>query len=231
MEPGLNTNLVIVGSRNRPQKTVECFEQVQKVSHISDFLLLINEDQADLYPEIENVKRVIIPASWGTTSTAKVNYFVHEKLYEGYFTVSGIDDDCRVTTDGWDLLLSLPLKAKGYGVSWGNDTIQNGRVPTKWTITTNILAALGFLAPPGLIHLFVDDFLACLGKELESAHYAPNVMMEHHHWLNGKAEMDETYKESAARETWENDERVYNEYITGQFHDDLYRVKKALKLC
>lgn len=230
MEPGQNTNLVIVGSRSRAERAVKCFEQLKKVSHISDFLILINEDQQDQYPEIENVKRVIVPASWGNTSTAKGNYFVDQKLYAGYFTVSGIDDDCFVTTDGWDLLLSLPLKAKGYGVSWGNDTIQNGRVPTKWTMTVNIIEALGFICPPGLIHLFVDDFLARIGKELDSAHYAPNVMMEHHHWLNQKAEMDETYRETSARETWEHDERVYNEYITGQFHEDLIRVKKALHL-
>ena len=191
---------------------------------------MINEDQADLYPEIAGVKRLIVPASYGNTSCAKTQAFVDLKLYEGYFTISGIDDDCFVTTDGWDLLLSLPLKAKGYGVSWGNDTIQNGRVPTKWTMTANIIKALGFISPPGLIHLFVDDFLARLGKELESWHYAPNVMMEHHHWLNQKAEMDETYRETSARETWEHDERVYNEYITGQFHEDLIRVKKALHL-
>lgn len=231
MEPGQNTNLVIVGSRSRAQRAITCFEQLKKVSHISDFLILINEDQKDLYPEIEGVKRVIVPSSWGNTSTAKANYFVQQKLYAGYFTVSGIDDDCFVTTDGWDLLLTLPLKAKGYGVSWGNDTIQNGRVPTKWTMTANIIEALGFLAPPGLIHLFVDDFFARIGKELNSAHYAPNVMMEHHHWLNKKAEMDETYMESASRETWDHDEKIWNDYITGQFHEDLLRVKQALKLC
>jgi hypothetical protein len=231
VEPGQNTNLVIVGSRSRAEKAVACFEQLKKVSHISDFLILINEDQQDLYPNIDGVKRVVVPASWGNTSTAKANYFVDQKLYQGYFTVSGIDDDCRVTTDGWDLLLSLPLKAKGYGVSWGNDTIQNGRVPTKWTMTVNIIEALGFISPSTLRHLFVDDFLARIGKELNSAHYAPNVMMEHHHWLNKKAEMDETYMETASRETWDHDERVWNEYITGDFHEDLLRVKQALKLC
>lgn len=194
-------------------------------------MLIINEDQAAVYPEIAGVKRVVVPASKGTSSTAKANYVVEQKLYQGYFTVSGIDDDCRVTTDGWDLYLSLPLKAKGYGVSWGNDTIQNGRVPTKWTMTTNIIEALGFICPPGLIHLFVDDFLARLGQELNSAHYAPDVMMEHHHWINNKAPMDATYVESASRETWEHDERVFAEYMTGQFHDDILRVKKALKIC
>ena len=230
MDKGHVTNLVIVGSRNRPHNVTRCFEHLKQVSHISDFMLIINEDQQDIYPIIENVTTIIVPKSYGTTSCAKANYFVDQKLYRDYFTVSGIDDDTIVTTDGWDLLLSLPLKAKGYGVSWGNDTIQEGRVPTKWTMTSNIIEALGFICPPGLIHLFVDDFLARIGKELNSAHYAPHVMMEHHHWLNKKAEMDETYMETASRETWEHDERVFTQYMTGQFHDDIERVKQALKI-
>ena len=231
MESGQHTNLVVVGTRSRPERAVTCFEQLKKVSHISDFLIMINEDQKDLYPEIEGVKRFIVPARYGTTSVGKYSALVDAKLFQGYFTISGIDDDCFVTTDGWDLLLSLPLKAKGYGVSWGNDTIQNGRVPTKFTVTVNIIEALGFVFPRNLIHLFGDDFLARIGRELNSAHYAPNVMMEHHHWLNKKAEMDETYQETSARETWDHDEKVWNDYITGDFHEDILRVKQALKLC
>lgn len=229
MEQG-HTNLVIVGSRNRPHNAERCFRVLKEVSHISDFMLIINEDQKDLYPAIDGVKTVIVPANLGTTSIAKVNYVFDQGFHKDYFTVSGIDDDCIVTTDGWDLYLTLPLKAKGYGVSWGNDTIQNGRVPTKWTITSNILDGLGFIFPRMLIHLFADDFLARIGQELNSAHYAPDVMMEHHHWLNNKAPMDETYRETSSRETWEHDERVFTEYMTGQFHDDIERVKKALKI-
>jgi hypothetical protein len=231
VEPGQNTNLVIVPSRSRPDRAQTCLEQLKKVSHISDFLLVINEDQRDLYPDIDGVKKFIVPAHYGTNSVPKFQALVDQKLYQGYFTISGVDDDTFVTTDGWDLLLSLPLKAKGYGVSWGNDTIQNGRVPTKFTVTTNIIDALGFILPKGLIHLYGDDFLARLGKELNSAHYAPNVMMEHHHWLNKKAEMDETYMQSASQETWDHDTKVFDEYMTGTFHEDLHRVKEALKLC
>lgn len=225
-----HTNLVMVASRNRPHNVERCFRHLKEVSHISDFILIINQDQRELYSDIDGVQTIVVPDSYGKTSTAKTNYVVDKKLYQGYLTLSGIDDDTIVTTDGWDLLLSLPLKAKGYGVSWGNDTIQNGRVPTKWTMTTNIIDALGFICPPGLIHLFIDDFLARIGQELNSAHYAPNVMMEHHHWLNKKAEMDETYQETASRETWDHDERVFTEYMTGQFHEDIERVKKHLKL-
>jgi hypothetical protein len=221
---------VQVVSRNRPENVIRCFSHLKAVSHISDFLLAINEDQKDLYPDIEGVKKVIVPNDYGTTSCAKGNYVIENKLHKGYETFSYIDDDCVVETDGWDLLLSLPLKAKGYGVSWGNDGIQNGRVPTKGTVTTNIIDVLGWLCIPGLIHLFIDDFWKRVGEELNSAHYAPHVLMTHHHWLNKKAEMDATYMENSTREVWAHDERIFTEYMTGQFHDDMERIKKALKL-
>lgn len=225
-----HTNIVIVPSRGRPHNVERCFTHLKQVSHISDFIMVINEDQKDLYPKIDDVKTIIVPAHLPTSNAQKLNYIVDEKLYLGYETLSFIDDDCIVTTDGWDLYLALPLKAKGYGVAWGNDTIQNGRVPTKGMITTNILDSLGYLCPPQIIHLFTDDFLARLGQELNSAHYAPDVMMEHHHWLNKKAPMDETYQESASREVWDHDEEVFTEFMTGRFHDDLEKLKKDLKI-
>ena len=81
-----------------------------------------------------------------------------------------------------------------------------------------------------MIHLFIDDFWRRVGEELNSAHYAPHVLMTHYHWLNKKAEMDATYMENSTREVWAHDEKLYSDYMTGQFHDDMERVKKALKI-
>jgi hypothetical protein len=230
MEPGQNTNIVMLGSRGRPELAQKCLESFKAKSHISDFLLIIDEDEQDLYPRIEGVTTVVMPASYGTTWCAKTNYFVEKQLYKGYFTFSWVDDDCVVETDGWDLLLSLPLKVKGYGVAWGNDGIQHGRVPTKGTATTNLLDIFGFFSIPGTIHLYVDDFWKRIGEELNSAHYAPNVMIPHYHWVNKKAEVDKTYEISMAQETWEHDRRVFMDYTSGDFHDVIAEAKKILKI-
>lgn len=220
----------MLGSRGRPDLAQKCLESLKATSHISDFLLIIDEDEQDLYPRIDGVTTVVMPASYGTTWCAKTNYFVEKKLYQGYFTFTWIDDDCVVETDAWDMLLTLPLKVKGYGVSWGNDGIQNGRVPTKGTATTNLLDIFGFFSIPGTIHLYVDDFWKRIGEELQSAHYAPNVMMTHNHWVNKKAEVDKTYEISMAQETWSHDQRVFMEYTTGEFHEVIDRAKKILKI-
>ena len=230
MDKGHITNLVMVCSRGRPQNVIRCFEVLKKLSHISDYILVISEDQKDLYPEIEGVQRLVAPLDAGTGSCDKGNYLVAQKIHEDYETLSCIDDDTVVETDGWDLYLALPLKAKGYGVSWGNDGIHQGQIPTKWTMTTNIVSSLGFIAPPGLIHLYVDNLWHRIGEVLNSAHYAPSVLMTHHHWINKKAPMDATYAENNTKEVWAHDEKVFTEYITGQFHEDIERIKKDLKI-
>ena len=230
MDKGHITNIVMLGSRGRPALAEKCLESFKRTSHISDLLLIIDEDEKDLYPTIEGVKTVVMPASYGTTWCAKTNYFVEQKLYQGYDTFTWVDDDCVCETDAWDLLLYLPLKVKGYGVSWPNDGIQQGNLPTKGMATTNLLDIFGFFSIPGTIHLFVDNFWKRIGEELESAHYAPNVLMMHNHWVNKRAEVDKTYHLSMARETWDHDERLFTDYLTGDFHDDIDRAKKALKL-
>jgi len=230
MDQGHITNIVMLGSRGRPALATKCLESLKATSHISNFLLIIDEDEKDLYPAIEGVTTVVMPSSYGTTWCAKTNFFVEKKLYDGYSTFTWIDDDCVVETDGWDLLLALPLKVKGYGVSWGNDGIQEGRVPTKGMATTNLLDVLGFFSIPGTIHLFVDDFWKRIAEELRSAHYAPHVLMTHNHWFNDKAEVDKTYEISRSKATWDHDQDLFKTYLTGDFHEAMERMKRHLKI-
>lgn len=224
----MNQNLVIVGSRGRPANVVRAFEHIKKHSVESDFMLIINEDQDDIYPQIDGVERLVVPAELGTTSTAKVNYLATLDYIDKYSTITGVDDDVIVATPEWDAYLTFPLKQKGYGLSYGNDTIQGQRLPTKWTLTSNIIKALGFVAPPGLIHLFVDNFLGMVGASLQASFYFEDVILEHHHFINGKAEMDDTYKENNTQEVWDHDRKVFQDYLLKQFEIDMVRVKKAL---
>ena len=230
MDKGHITNIVMLGSRGRPALAQKCLDSFKQMSHISDFLLIIDEDEKDLYPKIEGVTTIVMPASYGTTWCAKTNYFVEKKLYQGYETFTWIDDDCVVETDAWDLTLYLPLKVKGYGVAWGEDGIQHGRVPTKGMATTNLLDLIGFFSIPGTIHLYVDDFWKRIAEDIQSAHYAPQVSMPHYHWVNKKAEMDATYAISASAETWHHDEKVFTDYITGDYHDLIDKIKKGLHI-
>ena len=221
----MNTNLVFMGTRNRPHNAVRAFAQLKEVSVESDFLMIINEDQAELYPDIDGVMKEIVPSDLG--SVGKGNYVVH-KYWDDYQTFAGIDDDCMVTTPSWDALLSAPIKERGFGVSYGNDTIQGEILPTKVMISTNIVKALGFFAPPVLKHLYADNFWKAMGQDLGALKYFPDVLVEHWHHINGKAPMDENY--STIYGPGENDAayEAFNKYMNEQFRADMDRVNAAV---
>jgi len=223
----LKTNLTIIPTRNRPHNAIRAFEQLHKVSDESDFLIVINEDQVDLYPEIDGVMREVVPADFW--DIAKVNHVV-PKYWDSYSTITGIDDDCMVTTEGWDSLLSAPIKDRGYGVAYGNDTMQGENLPTKVMISSNIVKALGFWAPPVIKHLFADNFWKALGTELGALDYFPEVMMEHWHHLNGKAPHDDLYREIYAAGEMESALSAFNGYMRDSFASDIGRVNASLTI-
>ena len=221
----MNPNLVIIGTRDRPHNAIRAFAQLKTVSVESDYLIIINEDQTDLYPEIEGVMCEVVPNGLGCIG--KANHVLH-KYWDDYATITGIDDDCMVTTQNWDLTLAASINERGFGLSYGNDTFQGQNLPTKVMISTNILRPLGFWAPKTIFHLYADDFWKLLGQNLGALDYFPSVMMEHWHYLNGKAPIDDLYKSIYDPQMVENDRNAWSAYQRDQFAIDIERVKTAL---
>ena len=224
----MNPNLVVIPTRDRPHNAQRAFEQLKKVSVESDFLMIINEDQFEMYSSIKHIPFYDVPSELG--SIGKVNYVLEDSpsILSQYQTITGIDDDCMVTTPEWDAHLLAPIKRRGYGISYGNDTMQGENLPTKVMISTNILKPLGFWAPPVLTHLFADNFWKELGTALAALTYFPNVMMEHWHYLNGKAPIDELYQSIYRAGEMENAQDAFTGYMKEDFARDVERVKLAL---
>lgn len=220
-----NPNLVIMATRDRPHNAIRAFDQLRQVSVESDFLMIINADQVDLYPTIPGVELAVVPNGLG--ANGKANHIL-EGYWDDYKTITGIDDDCMVTTQGWDAILAEPIKARGYGLSYGDDLIQGENLPTKVMISTNILKTLGFWAPPSLFHLYCDNFWKSLGQALDALDYFPGVKMEHWHHLNGKAPIDDLYRSTYAHEAISRDTAAWRAYMTNDFNADVEKIKASL---
>ena len=219
-----NTNLVILPSRSRPEKVAEAVEYLLDLSTISDICVAIDDDQSELYPRIEGVIYEVNPR---LRMNGTLN-LVSTKYADKYKTVFFLGDDHHVRTAGWDEKLYEPIKARGYGLAYGDDKLQGEKLATAVMMSTNIISTLGYMAPPKLIHLYMDNFWMNLGGALNCLNYIPEVVIEHMHYAAGKAPIDEQYAEVNSKQMYDTDRETYIEYVKTDLKTDLEKIIKAV---
>jgi hypothetical protein len=223
--------LMIVPSRGRPENVAELIE-VWRQTTTGDTRLLIALDNDD--PDLD---RYAIPAP-----TGKIEFVVGERLRLGgtlnklsverardHFAVGFMGDDHRPRTEGWDEKLIAELRRLGTGLAYGNDPLQGERLPTAITMTSDIITTLGYMVPPGGVHLYFDDFWLAIGRALDRIVYLPDVIIEHMHPAAGKAEWDERYKEVNASTVYNHDQQVFNEWMASSAPVEVPRLKALLR--
>lgn len=161
-----------------------------------------------------------------TLNAAAVHYAEHGNT----FAIGFLGDDHRPRTDGWDRAYFNALHTMGTGIVYGNDLLQGENLPTQAAMTTNIISAIGHMAPPDLTHLFVDNYWKALGQGAECLAYLPEVIVEHVHPYAGKAEMDEGYYRVNAPTMYQRDSLEYSGYAARQLPSDIAKVKKIKAL-
>ena len=146
----------------------------------------------------------------------------------GAEAIGFMGDDHRPRTGGWDVALLEALRASGPGVAYANDLFQGGRLPTAVAISAPVVRALGFFVPPGMVHLYLDDFWWRLGTELHALTYLPDVIVEHLHPAAGKADVDDGYLACNAPEQFAADYDRWQRYLGEHWRDDLARLRREL---
>jgi hypothetical protein len=81
------------------------------------------------------------------------------------------------------------------------------------------------MSPPNLKHLFLDNYWLAMGHALENANYLPDVILEHLHYTNGKAEHDDRYAAVNTVEMHNGDQAIFTEYLATEFANDVENVK------
>jgi hypothetical protein len=109
------------------------------------------------------------------------------------WAVVKLDDDHRPRTYGWDRLYLDALRLPRVGIVYGDDLIQGERLPTAPGIRSDIIAALGWMGPPVLHHLYVDNAWRALADAAGCRLYLPGVVVEHCHPIVGRAAWDDVY--------------------------------------
>lgn len=222
----MNSNLVILPTRSRPDSAERCIKALKEHSVISDFCIAIDDDQADLYPRLDGVTYEVNPR---LRMNGTLN-LVANKYADKYETIFFLGDDHLVQTPNWDEYLSKAIAHKGYGLAYGNDLLQRHQLATAVMMSTNIIRAVGYMAPPKLVHLYMDNYWMILGQRLGTLWYFDNVIVEHLHPVAGKVAWDEQYREANSDEVANKDRMELHRYMEEDFAGELEKITKALGL-
>lgn len=134
-------------------------------------------------------------------------------------------DDHLPVTLGWDKALCDALAGKPAALAYGNDLLQGANIPTAVAMTASIPRTLGYMAPPELAHLYVDNTWLAWGHGLGAITYLPDVVIEHLHPVAGKADWDEGYRNVNAETSYSADRVAYEKYRTERLPADLEKLR------
>jgi hypothetical protein len=148
--------------------------------------------------------------------------------YTDPFAIGFMGDDHRPRTVAWDQRYLDALREMSTGIVYGNDLFQGHRLPTQVAMTADIVRAVGYMAPPALRHLFVDNTWLRWGKSLDRIRYLPDVIVEHRHPHAGKAQWDEGYLRVNSGEVASHDEAVFNAYVADGLDADLAKIRAVM---
>ena len=219
--------LVLCPSRGRPDNARELLDTFQKTkTNTSSYLAFVldsDDPTASEYPRgayvVERGRPGMVDALNNVAGTEVDKY-----TYIGF-----VGDDHRFRTKGWDTVMLAYLARAGGGFAYANDLLQRENLPTAVFVTSEIVKQLGYFSPPKLAHLYVDDSWKYLGDGADCLYYFPDIVIEHMHPFNGKAEWDEGYRRVNDTGVISADRFAYEEWLRVDADKDVARVKEALR--
>jgi hypothetical protein len=209
--------LVIIPSRNRPDSVAEVTKCLLEQSVDIDICFGLDDDDISNYEYVPGIMYERNPRLLMNNT----NNILANKYADKYKFICFLGDDVRPRTFGWDKMLSEPLLERP-GISYANDLIQKEFLPTHVVMSSEIIKTLGFMAPPILKHLFMDNFWLDLGRATNSIHYFEDVVLEHMHPILEKSSVDKVYLDSWG--LYDHDKAAYEKYKESDFLKDVEKV-------
>ena len=224
--------LLLVPTRGRPQNAVALLESFRNTATLGDSvcLFLVDEDdeQLDSYleslpPENVEVNEAIGSMVAALNASATLHAAINVYNYLGF-----MGDDHRPRTLGWDKIFTDQLASVGGGFVYGNDLFQGMSLPTHIVMNTSIVGALGWMSPPNLKHLYVDDSWLYLGDAVGRLYYFEDVVIEHMHPMVGKSAMDSGYERVNDPGMYHADRGAFEAWKTNSAAKDIETVRRIL---
>lgn len=216
---------VVTPSRGRPQNVQRLVDAMAKTCR-ADTKLIIGLDRDDPtrkdYPAL-GVKYVTKEAAdYGRHVVKWINYLADFAASKGTKAVGHFGDDCLPQTVGWDEKILAALEKTPF--AFGNDlSIERpaGALCTHLFMRSSTLNKIGYFGPDSIQHMWIDLVWHQWG-ETAGITYLHEVVIEHLHFLEGKAPYDPSYHLS--RQLVEKDLQSLWEYVRDSLNADLQKL-------
>lgn len=211
--------LYIVPSRGRPDNIRQLIEAWEATRDEAKLWVCVDDDDphVDEYLAIKHPGWAAVFAGQRLRLGGTLNYWAaasNLNYRADYQTIGFMGDDHRPRTPHWDTLLQETINAVGgTAVVYGNDLLQGRNLATSVAMSANIIDVLGYMVPPGMTHLFLDNVWMDMGRVVGNLVYRSDVVIEHVHPAAGKAEWDDVYKEVNSGAMWDADEKAYGSWL------------------
>jgi hypothetical protein len=195
--------MFVCPSRSRPHNVARLVDACRATGATAAFLVCIDDDD----PLREAYEAQRLPEGWTIRAAPRDGL---SAIYNAAFRASPacdfygvVADDIVPETNGWDRAL---IEAAGTdGIAWGDDGINGCAHATHLVVGGALVRDIGWLALPGLSRLYIDTAWNAIGRRRGVLRYRPDVVVRHHHFSNGLAPFDATYRKRAK----DDDRRVF----------------------
>lgn len=216
--------LVITPTRGRPASARRLTDAVMDTATAATDLVFAIDDDDLSYDGLsagERAMQVHGPRRTCTEWTNQIASFMGDQ----YRALASLGDDHVPVTPGWDTMLLAAIDDMGgTGIAYGDDGLQGEFLPTAPVISSDIIATLGWMFWPPIVHVFADNVWLDLGREAECLRYVPGVRIEHLHYTSGLSPHDQTY---ADRDPfWAQDEAAYHAWRRDSLAADAEKIRR-----
>lgn len=209
---------VLVPTRGRPHNAVrlqQAFDDTDSLNAVPVFIVDADDPELSAYWDAAGDQKIrhltVHDGATGTGMTAAVNYAAGFLAGE-YDALGFMGDDHLPRTAGWDAHVLGALGTGRPRIAYGNDLLQGEALPTAAFMPSRLVRALGFMSPPVLRHLYVDNFWLELGRQFDGLRYLPDVIIEHIHPAAGKTAMDDGYRRVNAADVDQGDREAWTAF-------------------
>lgn len=188
----------ILPSRGRPHNIARLLRAYQDTEATTPVLLRLDDDDGGYDVSHKNWIVEVGPRQ-SLSCIYNDAYRRHQSSWYGF-----IADDVVPETPHWDARLIEAAGHDGMAVPSGGH--EEGGTP-HFVLGAALVESMAWLCLPGLKRLYIDTVWADIARVCGVLRRVPEVVLAHHHFSNGRALMDATYRKpdrQEDRKTYEN---------------------------